>query len=360
MQEEYGINILDSKYIKLICRTYYDEELNAIVMSQSASGFTVRFKGTSLTADLVATNYDIETKKPYIAIIVDENYNNPVVMSLDNAEINELVLASNLPNTEHEVTVIKRNEALESFFGLKKISTDGVFLKKVYKDRYIEVLGDSTISGYGNEVPDGIIKSSSNTNIMKTFTYLAAQYFDADYSIVCASGWGAIGSMWVNPHEMNLCEIYKNRYYGTLDVKTLKHKYSDSLYNPKNNRKPDVVVISMGANDLSYLNDGFNSSKQEGERRTELFINEYISLLKYITELNPNVEIFMITWLEVPMYELIQKTFERANMKNAHHVTVTGDMQASKHHPSAKCHIELSLELANEIAKVTGWEINKR
>ena len=160
--------MLSSKYIKLIGRTYYDEDLDAVMMSQSASGFTIRFKGTSLTADLVATNYDIETKRPYIAIIVDGNYNNPVVISLENAEISDLVLASNLSYMDHEVTVIKRNEAIESFFGLKNVTTDGKLLEKQEKERYIEVLGDSTIAGYGIEVANGVTKTSENTNIMKT------------------------------------------------------------------------------------------------------------------------------------------------------------------------------------------------
>ena len=350
-------NIVNSEYVKLIGRTYYDDDLDAVMMSQSASGFTIKFKGSSLTADLVATNTDIETKKPYIAIIVDGEYSNPIVKSLDSNEINDLVLVSNLSNTEHEVTVIKRNEAIESFFGLKKISTDGKLLPKVEKERYIEVLGDSTIAGYGIEVPNGVVKTSENTNIMKTFTYLAALNFDADYSIMCNSGWGLIGSKWTNPQTMNLFEVYK-RYYGTLNVSNNKHIYSEEYFDFTTARKADVVILSVGANDLTYISEGFNISTTEGNKRRDEFTEKYIELLNFINEqYGEDVDIFMVSWTEVGMDSTIKKVLDKANktMDNVYMVTVKGDRKASSSHPSIESHAECAQILIDEIRKVKGW-----
>lgn len=350
-------NIMDSNYIKLIGRNYYDDELDAVMMSQSASGFTIKFKGTSLTLDLVTTNSQIDSKRPFIAIIIDGNYNNPRVISLNKPLYNNFIIVSELDDVDHEITVIKRNEALESFFGLKSVSTDGFFIEKVIKPRYIEILGDSTVAGYGNEVPNGVLKASDNTNIMKTFTYIAAQKFDADYSIICASGWGVVGSIWTNPQTVNLCEIYKRRYYGTLDVNTLTHKYSEKIYDFSNNRQADVIVLSIGANDLTYVDAGYQTSEEEVLKRIEVFTEEYLKLLEFINKLHPNAEIFMVSWQEIPMYYLVKKVFDAANMSNTHIVTVTGDMKSAKHHPSAQCHIEISDILINEISKIMGWEI---
>ena len=350
-------NIMDSNYIKLIGRNYYDDDLDAVMMSQSASGFTIKFKGTSLTLDLVTTNSEIDSKRPFIAIIIDGNYNNPRVVSLNKPLYKNFIIVSGLDDVDHEITVIKRNEALESFFGLKSVSTDGFFIEKVIKPRYIEILGDSTVAGYGNEVPNGVLKASDNTNIMKTFTYIAAQKFDADYSIICASGWGVVGSVWTNPQTVNLCEIYKRRYYGTLDVNTLTHKYSEKIYDFSNNRQSDVIVLSIGANDLTYVDAGYQISEEEGLKRIEVFNEEYLKLLEFINELHPNAEIFMVSWQEIPMYYLVKKAFDAANMSNTHIVTVTGDMKSAKHHPSAQCHIEISDILINEISKIMGWEI---
>ena len=351
-------DIVNSQYVKLIGRTYYDDELDAVMMPHSASGFTIKFKGSSLTADLVATNSDIETKKPYIAIIIDGDYSNPVVKSLDSNEIKDLVLVSNLSNTEHEVTVIKRNEAIESFFGLKKISTDGKLLEKVEKERYIEVLGDSTIAGYGNEVANGVVKTSGNTNIMKTFTYLAALNFDADYSIMCASGWGLIGSKWTNPQTMNLFEVYK-RYYGTLNVSNNKHIYSEEYFDFETARKADVVVLSVGANDLTYISEGFNISTTEGNKRREEFTKKYIELLNFINEkYGEEVDIFMVSWSETGMDSTIKKVLTEATktMDNVYMVTVKGDRKAASSHPSIASHTQCAQILIDEIRKVKGWD----
>ena len=350
-------NIMNSQYVKLIGRTYYDDNLDAVMMPQSASGFTIKFKGSFLTADLVATNTDIAAKKPYIAIIIDGDYSNPIVKSLDSNEINDLVLVSNLSKTEHEVTVIKRNESVESFFGLKKIATDGKLLPKVEKERYIEVLGDSTIAGYGIEVPNGVVKTSENTNIMKTFTYLAALNFDADYSIICNSGWGLTGSKWTNPQTVNLFEVYK-RFYGTLNVSNNKHIYSEEYFDFTTARKADVVILSVGANDLTYISEGFNISTTEGNKRREEFTEKYIELLNFINEqYGEDVDIFMISWTETGMDSTIKKVLDKANktMDNVYMVAVKGDRKASSSHPSVESHAECAQILIAEIKKVKGW-----
>ena len=41
-------------------------------------------------------------------------------------------------------------------------------------------------------------------------------------------------------------------------------------------RKADVVVLSVGANDLTYISEGFNISTAEGNKRREEFTKKYI------------------------------------------------------------------------------------
>ena len=137
----------------------------------------------------------------------------------------------------------------------------------------------------------------------------------------------------------------------------MTHKYSDKIYNYDGNRQADVIVLSIGANDLTYVDDGYKISEEEGKIRIEAFTKEYINLLHFINKHHPNTEIIMVSWQEIPMYYLVKKVFDEAKMKNTHMILVTGDMKSAKHHPSAQCHIEISDILINEISKVTGWEI---
>ena len=357
-----GEDMLYSDYIKIIGRSYYDQELGAVMMTQAGSGFTVKFRGTSLKADICATNSLIGWKKPWIAVVIDGDYDNPNIMSIDKKNIDELVLASGLEYGEHEVTLVKRSEALDSFIGVKNVYSDGKLLNRVDKDRFIEILGDSTIAGYGNETQfvGGKYenKTSANSNVMKTFGYLTAQAFDADYSIVCASGWGLTGSEWTTPKTVNLLETYK-RYYSTYSETKQQHIYSDELYNFSLGRIADVVIISVGTNDLYYIEAGQNQSQSLGAERKQAFIDAYKELLEFITSIYPGVEIFMVYGAmgETRMYPTVKAAYDNVKdtMSNVHLVRLYGDQKAVDYHPSTKGHEEMSLDLINEIKNVMNW-----
>ena len=351
--------MIDSTVVKMIGRNYYDENKKAVMMYHSGSGFTVKFEGTSVTADLYATNASTSWKRPYISIIVDNDLENPRIVALEKMNYNDFILAEGLTEGEHEVTVIKRSEALDSFFGVKEVHTDGKFLPKEDKDLFIEILGDSTIAGYGNETKlvNGKYedKTSANSNIMKTFAYVTAQELNADYSIVCASGWGLTGSMWTTPQTVNLFETYR-RYYATYDTLQNKHVYSDENYKFSEGRVADIVIISVGTNDLYYIEDAYKQSNLLGEQRKQKFIDDYKELCTFISSIYNGVEIFMVYGAmgETRMYSTVEAAYQNvsATMNNVHLVKLTGDQGAIDYHPSAASHVEMSSVLIQEIKKV--------
>lgn len=362
--KEVGANeMINSNLVKLIGRNYYDESKKVVMLPHAGSGFTVRFKGTSLKADLFATNYSTNWKRPYLSIIVDGDYDNPKVVSLHLKNTEGLVLAEGLEYGEHEVTVIKRSESLDSHYGVSKVYSDGKLLERQDKERFIEILGDSTIAGYGNEtklVSAGKYedKTSANSNIMKTFAYITANELEADYSIVCASGWGLTGSIWTTPQTVNLFETYR-RYYSTYDEITKKHVYSNDYYNFSEGRKADVVIISVGTNDLYYIEDGYKQSIQLGDERKQKFITEYKDLVEMISTMYEGVEIFMVYGAmgEIRMYPTVEAAYDniKTTMNNVHLVKLYGDQKAIDYHPSAKSHEEMALDLIAEIKKVKNW-----
>ena len=354
--------MLYSEKIKFIGRSFFDQEYDAVMVTQAGGGFTVRFKGTSLKADIVGTNTLLGWKKPYLAVIIDNDYDNPNVISLSSKNNDGFILAENLEYGEHEVTLVKRSEALDSFIGVKNVYSDGKLLDRVDKDRFIEILGDSTIAGYGNETKMVAgkyeDKTSANSNVLKTFAYLTAKHFDADYSIMCASGWGLTGSEWTNPKTVNLFETYK-RYYSTYSEAKGKHIYSDELYNFSLGRKADVVIISVGTNDLYYIEAGYKESTSLGDERKQAFINTYKELLEFISDIYSGVEIFMVYGAmgETRMYPTVKQAYENVKdtMSNVHLVRLYGDQKAIDYHPSVNGHEEMSLDLINEIKKVMNW-----
>lgn len=354
--------MINSNLVKLIGRNFYEKNKDVVMMPHAGSGFTVRFKGTSLKADLYATNSMTNWKRPYISVIVDGNYDNPTILSLHTKNTEGLTLVEGLSYGEHEVTVIKRSESLDSFYGVSKVYSDGKLLDRDDKERFIEIIGDSTIAGYGNETKyvNGKYedKTSANSNIMKTFGYITANKLNADYSIVCASGWGLTGSIWTTPQTVNLFETYR-RYYATYDDITKKHVYSNDYYNFSEGRKADVVIISVGTNDLYYIEDGYKQSNEIGSQRKQDFIDKYKELVEMITSMYEGVEIFMVYGAmgEIRMYSTVESAYKNINktLSNVHLVKLNGDQKAIDYHPSAKSHEEMATVLIDEIKKIKNW-----
>ena len=361
IKEINGQDLISLNLIKWIGRNEYVESLNANMMYHSGSGFTIKFKGTSLTADFYATNGGVSYKRPYLAIVLDEDYDNPTVISLNKAKSDGITLVTDLEYKEHTVTVLKRSESLDSHYGLKKIYTDGKFLDKVEdKARFIEIIGDSTIAGYGNETKkvNGTYegKQSSNSNILKTFAFLTAQNLDADYSIVCASGWGLTGSIYTTPNTVNMFDAYKKMY---MSYENDKHVYSTNDYNFVYGRNADAIIISLGTNDLYYIEAGLTISSAEMEARRQAFINKYEELVLFLNTVNTNTQIFMIYGAmgESRMYSTVENAYEQISKtySNVHIIKLYGDQGAVDYHPSVNSHKLMANTVTNKIKEVLNW-----
>lgn len=367
-----GETMLDSTLIKFIGRTLYDQENNINMMHHSGSGFEVKIVGTSLTADLIGTNTTQQAKKPYLAVIIDGNQNDVRVLSLDEKHNDKLVLVEGLDYGEHTIRIIKRSEALDSFFGVKGVYTDGKFLDVDHRERFIEILGDSTIAGYGNETKQIFIngipvkdelgynkyedKTSANSNILKTFAYITAREVNADYSIVCASGWGLTGSIWTNPQTINLYEAYK-RIYATSN-NSFVNVYSDESYNFGLARKADAVIISVGTNDLYYI-EAMQGDPVGMQERKKAFIDKYKELVDFIMYVyGSKTQIFMVygAMVEMRMYQTVEAAYANlSSYNNVHLVKLQGDNGAVDHHPSTSSHEEMAQVLLAKVKEVMNW-----
>ncbi len=367
-----GETMLDSTQIKFIGRTLYDQVDEVNMMHHSGSGFEVKIIGTSLSADLIGTNTTQQAKKPFLAVVVDENHDDVRVLSLDEKHNNKLVLVEGLKYGEHTIRVIKRSEALDSFFGVKAVYTDGKFLDVEYKDRFIEILGDSTTAGYGNETKQIFIngipvkdewgynkyedKTSGNSNALKTFGYLTAQAVNADYSIFSASGWGLTGSIWTNPQTVNLFDAYRKVYATTNN--SFVNVYSDEDYNFATARKADAVIISVGTNDLYYI-EAMQGDQIKFQERKQAFIDKYKELVDFIMYLyGADTQIFMVygAMVESRMYHTVEAAYANlSGYTNVHLVKLQGDNGAVDHHPSVSSNEEMAQVLIAKVKEVMNW-----
>lgn len=276
---------LTKENVKFLGRTYFDKE--ALWCGLSGSGITFTFTGTKANITLIGDNttHGIETEgKARVGIYVDG------VRVVDTMiEEPEKTFCVHDSETAQKITiqVIKLSECAMSTVGIKKvdiISIDGISPTPA-KSRKIEFIGDSITCGYGVDLE--IAESTFTTNtedVTKAYAYKTARNLDADYSMVCYSGYGVVSGYTENGEKVinELVPAYYNKVgfsyakpFGTLELDAIPWNF--------NEYKPDIIVINLGTNDDSYCQDNLD--------RQEEFAAEYVKFLKRVRSYNTEAAI---------------------------------------------------------------------
>ncbi len=213
--------------VKFLGRTY--TEGTGVVMDASASGF--EFCGYMKGAVRISMTC---TEMCYFTVYVDgERTSSRFFISEGTHEITVVTF------TEfgfHTVRVVKQTEPSLAQCTLNVLQTACIFSEKPEnKEIYIEFIGDSILSGYGN-LCDNTATNAGKPNrqdATQAFPYLTAELLGADLSVISCSGIGLVKGV----HSYNAKDFYSARSYykGT-------EPYSFD-------RIPNVVVINLGTND---------------------------------------------------------------------------------------------------------------
>ncbi len=340
-------NLIDGVYIKWMGRTHYNATTKVNMIYHSASGFEVKFKGTSLTASLIATHTNSSGHEPYVYVIIDDDFENAVRTPITQPSL-DFVLAEDLEYGEHKVTLYKSTESIDSHLGLKKIITDGKFLAEVtYKDRKIEVIAASSSTGYGNLGSSSQAKTTANSDAMQAYAFLTAQALNAEISIISASGWGCKFSRWTSPMDKNMFDAYKKIDFS-----------SDIDWYPTSDH-PDVVIMNLGTNDNSYIKY-ITNIQSERDALMEEFIEYYVEFINYIHSIYPNAHIMILYGLmnEKDIFDATLEIYERAsaNIETISVFKQTSDQAGSSSHPTAASHRTIAQNIVEEIKRLKGWD----
>jgi len=180
----------------------------------------------------------------------------------------EFFIARNLNKGIHTFSIYKQDEASDGKFCIKSISLSGDMLPApVRNNLFIEFIGDSITSGHGNLVKNCEVDAPLYKDATRGWAYLTAKNLKADWSVIATSGI-TVPSM-----------IYQ---YQFRDI-SLKNKYAFL-------KKPDVIVVGLGTNDIWTREDKTDIEIQEG----------FTQLLKLIRNRNPNSKIIWIYGMMTP------------------------------------------------------------
>lgn len=252
-------NATDRKKFKFVGRIQYSD--TGVLFDHCAN--VIEFQGY-MTGDLklnANSSGDNKNDYTYLTVFIDgERVNERFCIEGNDKTI---TLATFTGNYFHTVRIVKQTELSNSDARLKNISMTG-YLTEAPEERkyYIEFYGDSLTAGYSNiatkdyptsEEGDGIYQDAT-----QTYGFLASEALNADCSILAMSGVG-LDQGWTSNNFMY--------YFGKYS-----YRRGSEAYNFKGARVPDLVVIHLGANDVTC---GSSRSK---------FVENGTALIKYIQE----------------------------------------------------------------------------
>ena len=316
--------------MKVIPRGRYTLEKEGTKFYNTGSGFSFYVNGekTSLTI--------ISEKGPgYVYLIRDFDYDKKEKILIENKEEVNIFFNDNKP---HFVDVVKANEPADNYMIFGPVSTSGELLEIDEKNKkFVKVYGDSSIAGYGILAHDGDPNYLTNDGV-ENFCFRALYSLGLDYDIFAASGWGITFSAWTDPKTVGI-EKFRDKICINSDVSW-------------DGKTPDLLIISLGTNDFSYIFE----NKEKTQELTEKFIKSYEKLVKKEREKKPEIPVLMVygSLSEEWVYSLIEKTYEYLIEKcqNIYIIKLPGDNSAIANHSYITYHQKMADILQEKIVEI--------
>lgn len=255
----------------------------------------------------------------------------------------ELVLGKGLAKGTHTFMIERQNEAEYGDLYVNSVSFSGEFDARPEESNvYIEVIGDSITTGYGNLYPNNTggakdplnnPRSSYYQDGTRAYACLAMKKLGADYSIIAQQGIGA-GIGW-QPHTM--LETYEKTCYqrGRNDAWGFE-------------KQPDLVIINLGSNDMSCEKGWTEKQIQDG----------FVSLIKMVRKNNPDAKILWafggVTPVAAPLVEAAVKEAGGEAAGIYAFTDFVNNNEGGIGHPVVSAHEQNAELLVKEVKKILG------
>lgn len=350
--ENKGKDAMDN--VKLLGRTYRADD-GSLWMGLSGTGAELEFTGSKLSVTLKGST-DITDKTARVGVFVDGQLKNDICVGT--AE--QTVDIDGKGSEAVSVRIVKLSECSASCCAITAMDAHGGQIKKAAdRHRRIEFIGDSITCGYGVDDPDLTHGFATATeDCTKSYAYKTAQALGADHSLVSYSGYGIVSgytdsgvknSSALVPTYYDYYGFTENGGFGSSDPSQLSWDHSAFT--------PDVVVVFLGTNDMSYT--GYD------EARCSEFTEGYASFLKQVRAKNAGAKIIctlgtMGDLLNGRMQDAVRQYSQQTGDSN---ITVLElplqDMQADgvtiNGHPSEKTYDKVTKLISDKIRSEMGW-----
>lgn len=326
--------------VRYFGRTY--EKARIHWFNWSGSGFSVRFRGSSLVAEFYSNAP--ETKDlAYLKVYIDGQPQPDILLR---EECQMLTLAEGLdPQQEHILEVRKRTNVRSSSAGLSRlVLMDGIILEpEAPKERCIEFVGDSLTVGYmaSKEGKSARAWSTTTEDVTGTYCPQIAAAFDAQYQVVGVSGRGVVRNNGGDA-EMLFPEIY--RQLDPYNNPGVEYDFASH---------PDVIVINLGTNDESAANE--NLPPEEFRKGLYDFLQE-------VRQYHPDAQILYTYGLVrtglSPHIEAVVTQLQNQGDEKLHYLQLTQceQWELNLNHTVASAYASRGEEIIEKIRQITLWE----
>lgn len=252
---------------------------------------------------------------------------------------------------EHLYRLIKISESNPGEVCLHGITLDetGTFgAKPKMANRRIEFIGDSFTVGFGSEGSntDPAELEFEKTNASKSYAFLLADGFRAEFQVNAVSGRGLVRNYANIVPGWTLEKLYDYTVAGTASTDKVNNKWNISDFDPQ------VIVLFMGIND-------FQGEPPYGDKAE--FKKAYARFLQRLREAHPGVKFLLVStrvWPNDDLTPTVQEVFEAE--KAAGHKDVEFKLLKTENigllgHPDVRAHQDMANTLRPIIAKMGGW-----
>lgn len=343
--------VADKEHVKMLGRTYLAD--NTLWLAYSGTGIEFQVTGTKaeicFCGDTSAKECKGDENCARFAVYLDGQR---IADEMMNKPAKRITVFAGEKKRTAIVRAVKLSETAMSTLGITAVRVkNGEITKTESKDLFIEFIGDSITCGYGVDDEDENHTFATRTeDVTRAYAYKTAAALDADYSMVCISGYGIISGYSEDGNivdRQRLPEYYDKLGFsyaasGNFRVEDIKWDFSV--------REPNIIVINLGTNDASYC-------KEDADRQAQ-YRAGYIDFLKHVRLKNPNAKIFcglgiMGDTLYHSMLEAVKQYSEKTGDKNIDTLyfdaIAEGEGYVSDWHPTEVTHTRAAKVLADKL-----------
>jgi len=349
--------------VKILGRANYQDGYLWFALTDSGIEYSFNGKTTiiNVTAD---TRAHSEETPAYIGIYADGEVYQKTLIKEKNTQF-----TVNFDNKgKHTVTFIKLSESERGSIRINEIRADVNKIKPTAeKNKKIEFIGDSITCAYGVDGTETDHYATDTQDGTKSYAYLTAKKFDADYSIYAHSGFAILSCVSFDGERTPMSTIPP--IYDKLGFTFGPNEFDDGTYELHTTEwnlkeyTPDLIVINLGTNDASYFVT-IDESKVPSEKVA--FIQTYVDFLSQLRSYYPKAEILctygimgqeIYTEIEQAVNTYIESTDDKhVNIYKFNVYNIEKNGLGADGHPNVQSQIDAAHELIDVIEKTYGWK----